>query len=55
MKYEEGDSVEVIHAGTGDWVEAEIIDVLSMQCYVEYFDGGTGFAFFTQIRELKDD
>ena len=53
--YQVGDSVEVLHPFTGEWVEAEILEVHSSQYFVEYFEGGEGFAFFNQARDLKDE
>lgn len=52
--YQEGDSVMALDK-KGDWCEAEIVDVLSTQYFVEFFDGREGFAFFNEVKELIDD
>jgi hypothetical protein len=54
-KYQVGESVEVLHPFTGLWVEAEILQVLSEQYFVEYFSGGEGFALFKHVKALKEE
>ena len=53
--YQVGESILVPHGSTGEMVEAEITQVLSEQYFVEYFEGGEGFAFKKDAKELKDD